>query len=109
MTIKELIEQASSQAVKSGFENKDVSKIPERLALIHSEVSEALEALRESDDLHMTRTGSNQKPDGFVVELADVVIRIADLCGQLNLDLENAITEKMFYNSRREYKHGKRF
>ncbi len=106
MTIKELIKQASNQAVKSGFVAKD---IPTCLALIHSEVSEALEALRESDDLHMTRTGSNQKPDGFVVELADVVIRIADLCGQHGLDLEHAITEKMFYNSRREHKHGKRF
>jgi NTP pyrophosphatase (non-canonical NTP hydrolase) len=64
------------------------------LALIHSEVSEALEADRKGDQ------------ENFVEELADVCIRIFDLCGAKNMDLEKAITEKMDKNRGRSYKHG---
>lgn len=51
----------------------------------------------------------NQKPEGVAVELADAVIRIADLCGHLGIDLDAVIAEKMAYNAGRHYKHGKRF
>ena len=49
------------------------------------------------------------KPEGVAVELADAVIRIADLCGHLGIDLDAVIAEKMAYNADRPYKHGKRF
>lgn len=67
-----------------------------KLCLIHSEVSEAMEALRKDkmDDKLPHR-------HGVEVELADAIIRIADLAGQLNLDVEGAIEEKMKYNSTR--------
>ncbi len=45
----------------------------------------------------------------MAVELADAVIRIADLCGHLGIDLDAVIEEKMAYNADRPYKHGKRF
>lgn len=64
------------------------------LALIHSEVSEALEADRKGDN------------DNFAEELADVCIRIFDLCGSKGIDLENAILQKMERNKSRSYKHG---
>jgi NTP pyrophosphatase (non-canonical NTP hydrolase) len=64
------------------------------LALIHSEVSEALEADRKGDQ------------ENFVEELADVCIRIFDLCGSREIDLEKAISEKMQRNKTRSYKHG---
>jgi NTP pyrophosphatase (non-canonical NTP hydrolase) len=64
------------------------------LALIHSEVSEALEADRKGD------------VENFKEELADVCIRIFDLCGLKGIDLEKAITKKMDYNKSRTYKHG---
>lgn len=51
----------------------------------------------------------NKKPEGAAVELADAVIRIADLCGHLGIDLDAVIEEKMAYNADRPYKHGKRF
>lgn len=50
-----------------------------------------------------------KKPEGVAVELADAVIRIADLCGHLGIDLEAAIALKMDYNETRPFKHGKRF
>lgn len=51
----------------------------------------------------------SKKPEGVAVELADAVIRIADLCGHLGIDLDAVIAEKMAYNAGRPYKHGKRF
>jgi NTP pyrophosphatase (non-canonical NTP hydrolase) len=64
------------------------------LALIHSEVSEALEADRKGN------------AENFAEELADVCIRIFDLCGSRGIDLESAISKKMEYNKSRTYKHG---
>jgi NTP pyrophosphatase (non-canonical NTP hydrolase) len=64
------------------------------LALIHSEVSEALEADRKGNQ------------ENFEEELADVCIRIFDLCGAKDIDLETAISKKMQYNRTRTYKHG---
>lgn len=43
----------------------------------------------------------------FAEELADAVIRIADLCGGLGIDLEWAIIEKMNRNAKRPRLHGK--
>ena len=71
--------------------------VAEKLALIHSEVSEAMEASRKNlmDDKLTHRKGVE-------VELADAVIRILDLAGALNLDLAVAIQEKLMYNKTRE-------
>lgn len=51
----------------------------------------------------------SRKPEGVAVELADAVIRIADLCGHLGIDLEEVIEIKMAYNEGHPYKHGKKF
>lgn len=71
--------------------------VAEKLALIHSEVSEAMEGHRKGlmDDKLPHRPA-------IEVELADAVIRIADLAGALGLDLGGAIAEKMTYNASRE-------
>lgn len=70
--------------------------IAEKLCLIHSEVSEAMEGHRKGpmDDKLPHR-------EMLEVELADAVIRIGDLCGALGLDLGGAIAEKMEFNSKR--------
>lgn len=67
-----------------------------RLALIHSEVSEALEGVRKdkSDD-HLPYLKSVD------VELADTLIRIFDFAGENGIDLERAVREKFAYNQRR--------
>lgn len=71
--------------------------VPIKLCLIHSEISEAMEADRKNlmDDKLPHRKG-------IEVELADAIIRIMDLGGALDLDLQGAIQEKMIFNSTRE-------
>lgn len=70
--------------------------VGELLCLVHSEVSEAMEGHRKSlmDD---------KLPDRpmIEVELADAVIRIADIAGGLGLDLGGAVDAKMAYNAER--------
>lgn len=65
----------------------------EKLTLIHSEISEAMEGHRKSlaDDKLQHRPMAE-------VELADALIRIFDLCGAMNLDIGGAMVEKMAYN-----------
>lgn len=67
-----------------------------KLALIHSEISEALEGVRTGClDQHLPNRLSIE------VELADAVIRILDLAHALDLDIESAVIEKMRYNAHR--------
>lgn len=66
----------------------------EQIALIHSELSEALEGVRKGlmDDKLPHRTMEE-------VEMADTVIRIFDYCAGHGLDLDGAYREKMAYNA----------
>lgn len=82
-----------------------VATIPEKLCLIHSEVSEALEDYRV-DKLATVPRQSDGKPEGFATELADIVIRVMDLAGALGIDLEAEIVRKMDFNDTRSYRHG---
>ena len=70
--------------------------VGELIALMHSELSEALEADRKGlmDEKLKHRSG-------IEVELADAVIRIFDAAGGLDLDLGGAIDEKLEYNLKR--------
>ena len=93
------------------FEDKDVhiERVASKIALTHSEVSEALEELREGRlqiwyDENDKR--EHPKPEGFVVEMADAVIRILDTCQALGLDIGEAIATKMRYNETRPHRHG---
>lgn len=94
MNINELCKEAYETARSKGWHDspREMGTI---LALIHGEVSEAMEADRRREGW-----------DRVTEELADVCIRVFDLCGSLNLDLEQAIRHKMAYNKTRSYKHG---
>lgn len=124
MNISDLVRVANETATQKGFwtesrravkfsnadgsyrEIPDSNRIPEKLMLVVSELSEALEEYRDGQPPAATRYVRG-KPEGFPTELADAVIRIADLAGHLEIDLEKAIDDKLRYNKTREIMHGK--
>ncbi len=93
-----------ANAVKKRFWDRDRND-GEALALIHSEVSEALEALREGNP-------PSEKAPGFSSveeELGDVVIRIMDLAAGRGWDVAGALLAKVQHNAGRPPMHGKEF
>ena len=111
MNIRDIISEANKTANEKGWWDDPHKSIGEMIALIHSELSEALEEWRKGVDLQRIYYSQHpeskfNKPEGFSVELADAIIRICDVCGELNLPLERALAEKMEFNKTRPYRHG---
>ena len=82
-------------SLESATTMDEYNAIGNRLMMIVGEVAEAQEGLRNGDK------------ENFKEELADVAIRLFDLCGGLDIDLEHEIEKKMLKNSNRPYKHNK--
>lgn len=80
MFTNELIKKAHENAVAHGFWDS-APTFSESCALIHSEISESFEEWRNNRPNEYT--GENGKPEGVWVELADVVLRVADLLGYI--------------------------
>ncbi|WP_430493564.1 hypothetical protein [Paenibacillus ottowii] len=64
------------------------------IALCHSELSEALEEVRKGREIYKNYYSEDGKLEGVPSELADVVIRILDICGYYNINLQQAVIEK---------------
>jgi NTP pyrophosphatase (non-canonical NTP hydrolase) len=103
-TIKELQKEAFEIAKDHGF-HEQCNPLPQSLMLIVTEVSEAMEAHREGC-LPFYIDSKNNKPEGIVAELADVIIRVLDTCEEHGWDIQEAINKKMEYNKSRSYRHG---
>lgn len=95
--LRELQQEAWQIAENHGFHVDERSRA-KALALIHSEVSEALEADR-----------NNEGMDSYGEELADIVIRVMDHSEEVGIDLQSEIMRKMERNRQREEKHGKEY
>lgn len=116
--INELCESAHKVAVAHGFYDEhnarmaaletagagmQICEAAERdfvlaqIAKIDSECGEAVHAIQHGE-----------QPERITEELADVVIRVLDLCGHMQADLGGILMRKMEKNSKRPYKHGKR-
>jgi hypothetical protein len=122
----EMAKVVHTNAVKHGFYVAAPS-LPERLMLMVSELSEALEEFRNGTPTqYVVRETStfpqyesvprniedpnewkpNEKPEGVGVELADCIIRILDTCAYEGIDIGALIAKKHKYNLTRPYKHG---
>ena len=103
--LKELQVESAKIAREHGFKTS-WDNFPEKLMLIVSELSESLEEFRAGrKDVWYRDTDG--KPEGIGMELADVQIRLAELCETLEIDLETCIIEKQEFNKSREFMHGK--
>lgn len=96
MTISELVTRAHDNAVRHGFWDVKTD-VATKLMLIVTELAEACEADRHGDRAN------------FEEEIADTFIRLGDLCGGLEINIERVIGEKMRYNELRPRLHGKRY
>ena len=94
MKLNDLCNEAFATALLKGWHDKH-REFGTYIALMHSELSEALEADRRLEGI-----------DRVSEELADVLIRIFDWCGLMGIDLDKVVREKMEKNKGREYKHG---
>lgn len=131
MEIKEISKQVYKNACEKGFWEGEYN-IAEKLMLIVSELSEAMEADRKNLHTPLFVYGYDDKvqdtclvgefqetspkpifeeiiKNTFEDELADAAIRIFDLAEKLEIDLEWHIQQKHNYNTKRPYKHGKKY
>jgi len=134
--LNELAKRIYENAKNKGFyDDNGATNIGERLCLIHGEVSEALEADRKNNYCNLIaflhrmealHASYNNVPDAykeadfytrfekhvknsFEDEMADIIIRVLDMCAFKGIDIEKHIELKMKYNSLRPVKHGKKY
>lgn len=134
--LNEIANEFHNNAKNKGFwdEKREIGTI---LMLIVSELSEALEAdrkgqfakiddaefiidgktiredldlaIKENDMIKFEDIFRTQVKDTFEDEIADTFIRLFDLVGATNIDIDKHIEWKVQYNKLREYKNGKKY
>jgi NTP pyrophosphatase (non-canonical NTP hydrolase) len=88
---KEIVRWRKKKGFITGWSN-----MPEKLMLVVTELSEAMEAYRHGNI------------ENFSEEVGDSIIRILDICGSCDIDIEHEIKKKMETNKTRPRLHGKR-
>jgi NTP pyrophosphatase (non-canonical NTP hydrolase) len=119
MTLNEMEHKAYEIAKDHGFHEDDDNPliIPVKLMLTVSELSEAMEAHRNgvvtADPRFVIGDHPHYSPEEFEMvrgtieeEIADAIMRLADIAEMLGMNLEWWVTHKMAYNQTRALKHG---
>lgn len=98
--LNDLAASAHSNACRKGFWDdiniSDPRHVLSLLALITTETSEAVEAIRKDDR------------GNFAEELADILIRVFDVAGGMGINLGAGVIAKMAKNEARAFRHGKK-
>jgi len=102
MSIDDWCNAIHKNAVEHGWWEND-RNVLEIAALIHTEISEAVEEYRNDKPNFYEVNG---KPEGMAVEMVDAVIRIMDWFGKQDISMEEILSKKHQYNLKRPYKHG---
>jgi len=102
--IQDLSAEVYDLNVAHGWEPDPFRTFGDEIALLHSEVSEALEAYRRYQ--FSPHTSDAGKPDDVGSELADVFIRLLHVCRSRGIDLEAEYSRKMAHNWTRSWRHG---
>lgn len=124
ISINEICKEQHKMAKQKGFYDNP-RELGTLLMLIVSELGEALEADRCGRFADMSAfesylddsTSELQKIEAFKTyvkdtledEIADTFIRLFDLCGYMDIDIDKHIQHKMWYNSTRPQLHGKSY
>lgn len=90
--------------VKNGFSKFDGDFLG-NIALVHSELSEAVEEFRAG--MPTVYFGDDGKPEGVAIELIDAMIRIMNILTPMGIDIEKCMLVKDTYNGTRGHLHGK--
>lgn len=105
-TINKWVDRVHENAKAHGWYDGKKKNFGELLMLVTTEVAEVMEEYRNGKDFNEIYYDEKGKMQGIPSELADIVIRVMDICGYYKIDLERAIIEKHEFNKKRPYKHG---